>query len=239
MHATLFLISAQYVSAGRFNALAQGLEAAAPAPARAIRLEAEGAGLWAALDDLADSGAQQVALRPVGLPFSQSLERWLPGAAGRWLSQRQGQCPELYIADPVQSDAGVIAAVARSRVPLRAITADARGHLGKGWDMPPAVRHHLLICTGPRCHLRDAPNLAGLLKLEIGRAGLSDDCLITTTGCLFPCNQGPSLIHYPAGHWYRIPDAAALRRFVGEALGQGRIPSDLHYHTTGAHHEHV
>ncbi|WP_443089953.1 (2Fe-2S) ferredoxin domain-containing protein, partial [Yoonia sp.] len=63
--------------------------------------------------------------------------------------------------------------------------------------------------------------------------------LVTTTGCLFPCNQGPSLVHYPAGHWYRIPDASALRRFVSEALVAGRILSDLHYHTTGAVYEDV
>lgn len=239
MDAILYLISAQYVSAARFADLARGLETATPGLSRAIRLETEGDGLWAALDDLVASGADRIILRPVGLPFSQSLERWLPGAAGGWLSQRPVPQPKLFFADPVQNDTAVLRAVAQSDVTLRPITPTPRGHLGKGWDIPPAAQHHLLVCTGPRCHLHDAPNLANLLKQEINRAGLSDACLITTTGCLFPCNQGPSLVHYPAGHWYRIPDASALRRFVCEALKAGRIPSDLHFHTTGVSHEHV
>ncbi len=237
MQATLYLITSQYVSARRFAALARGLEAATPGLSRAIRLEAEGDGLWAALDALVARGARRVVLRPVGLPFSQSLERWLPGAAGHWLSQRRDPRPELALADPLQNDAGVIAAVAGAQGPVKPIRAAPRGPLGKGWDMPPPAQHHLLVCTGPRCHLHDAPSLAELLRQEINRAGLADACLITTTGCLYPCNQGPLLVHYPAGRWYRLPDAAALRRFVSEALVAGRIPADLHFHTTGAHHE--
>jgi (2Fe-2S) ferredoxin len=239
MDTTLYLVSAQYVSAGRFAALARTLEATAPGIAKAIRLEGEGKGLWAALDDLAASGAARITLRPIGLPFSESLERWLPGAAGSWLAARGGQAPTLLIADPVQSDPEVVAAAARATVTLRPIAPRAGGHHGKGWDMPPAARHHILICAGPRCHAQDAPDLAALLKQEIAREKLSDHCLVTTTGCLFPCNKGPSLVHYPAGHWYRIPDASALRRFVSEALLAGRIPTDLHYHTTGVVLENV
>lgn len=58
MHVYLYLISATYVSAKRSAALAQGLEAAAPVPAKAIRLEAKGQGLWAALDELLARGGQ-------------------------------------------------------------------------------------------------------------------------------------------------------------------------------------
>ncbi len=233
MDATLYLISAQHVSAGRFKDLARKLEAEAPGLARAIRLEAEGDGLWAALDTLRGAGAHRIELRPIGLPFSQSLERWLPGAAGRWLSQKSAPCPTVFMADSPQFDAQAIRAVARAKVAMRPIAPDPKGHLGKGWDMPPPARHHILVCAGPRCHLYDTPNLAALLKEEIRRAGLADDCLVTTTGCIYPCNSGPALVHYPAGHWYQIRDAAVVKRFVAEALVAGHIPQDLHFHTTG------
>lgn len=236
MHATIYLITAQYVSSGRFDVLARALEAAAPGVSRAVRMEAGGQGLWAALDDMVAAGARTITLRPVGLPFPQSLERWLPGAAGSWLS-RQGTLPQLHIADPVQDDPAVIAAVAQAPVTLRPVAAQPDGHLGQGWDIPPPMQHHLLVCTGPRCHLRDAPSLVDQLRDEIRRAGVADACLITTTGCLFPCNQGPSLVHYPQGHWYRIHDAAALRRFVSLALVAGRIPQDMIFHKTGVSHE--
>lgn len=235
MDATVFLISAQYVSARRFDALAQALIAATDTPARAVRIEGTGDGMWAALDGLAAQGARRIELRPIGLPFSQSLERWLPRAAGRWHSDHPDVA--LLWAEPLDADITVITAAARAQVPLTPIAPDPAGHIGKGWDQPPAVRHHLLVCAGPRCHLQDAPGLAEALKQEIGRAGLAEDCLVTTTGCLFPCNQGPALVHYPAGHWYRIPDTEALRRFVAEALVSGQIPRDLHFHTTGDIHE--
>lgn len=235
MDATLYLISAQYVSARRFGALADALVAACPGPARAVRLEGAGDGLWAALDVLAGQGARRVELRPIGLPFSQSLERWLPKAAGRWQSQHPDVA--LLWAKPLDADPAVIAAAARAQVDLTPVRPDPHGHIGKGWDKPPAMRHHILVCAGPRCHLHDAPGLAETLKHEIGRAGIAEKCLVTTTGCLFPCNQGPALVHYPAGHWYRIPDQDAVRRFVSQALVAGQSPHDLLFHTTGETYE--
>lgn len=236
MHTTLYLISAQYVSAGRLRALSRALETAAPGPARVIRLEGDGTGLWSALDALASAGATRIDLRPIGLPFSQSLESWLPGAAAGWLAQHGAAAPQLFLAGPIEKDAAAVAAAARADVNLSPVTAIPDGHLGKGWDNPPDHQHHILVCTGPRCHAQDSPDLAALLKQLLAEASLDEACLVTTTGCLFPCNQGPSLVHYPAGHWYRIPDAAALRLFVTEALVAGRVPASLRYHSTEMTH---
>lgn len=232
MEATLYLISGSYVSARRANTLIARLEAMAPGLARAIRLESDGAGLWAALDALRDQGAATITLRPVGLPFSQSLERWLPGAAASWLDRQPAPAPALRIAGSVEDCPTTLAAAARADVPVYDIAPQRDGHIGKGWDDVPPMRHHLLVCAGPRCHLRDAPALADVLKTELGRAGIADECLITTTGCAFPCNRGPVVVHYPAGDWYRLPDSAAVRRFAG-ALASGKRLTEFHFHTTG------
>lgn len=237
MNATLFLISASYVSARRAGTLIARLEATAPGPAMAIRLDGDGTGLWAALDTLAARGARAITLRPLGLPFSQSLERWLPGAAGAWLARRGAGAPALHMATSPEHCDTALAAVTRARVTTRPIAATPRGHVGKGWDDVPPMRHHLLVCAGPRCHLHDAPSLAATLKAEIARAGLTRACLITLTGCLYPCNRGPVLVHYPAGDWYRLPDTDAVRHFVHSALTMGQRPPDLHFHTTGETHE--
>jgi (2Fe-2S) ferredoxin len=233
MDRIIYLVSANYVSAGTFRRLAVQLEESAPCFAQAIRLEGTGAGVWQALDAAKTEGATRIELRPVGLPFSESLARWLPGAVGSWLAQ-QTDTFDVFLADVVQEDVAVVRTAARARVALRRIEPTPLGHKGKGWDAPPAFKHHLLVCAGPRCHLLDAPSLADALKHEINAAALSRDCLVTTTGCLFPCNQGPVAVHYPIGDWYRLPDISAVRRFVSEVLGQGAALAHFRIHQTGA-----
>ena len=221
MQATLYLISQAYVSAGRLARMSGRLLAETSGKAAVVRLEREGAGLWRALDDLAGQGAREITLRPLGLPMSQSLLAWLPGAAGEWLSRAENAGVTLFMAEDAAADEAVLTSIATAKPSRVAIPPDPQGARGKGWDAPPAHRHHILVCTGPRCHLRDAPDLAALLKSEIGRAGLDRDCLVTTTGCLFPCNAGPSLVVYPQGDWFSLPDADAVRAFVQTVLRGG------------------
>jgi (2Fe-2S) ferredoxin len=239
MDAYVFLISASYVSATRFRKLADALVEEAPCHAVALRLEGEGQSLWRVLDTLAAEGASRIQLRPIGLPFSQSLERWLPGAAASWLHKRGEAAPELFLARPAEEDARIVRNAARARVPASRIAPLPDGELGKGWDAPPEFRHHLLVCAGPRCHLKDAPHLVDVLKAELRRAGVSADCLVTTTGCLFPCNAGPVIVHYPKGHWYRVTDVADVRTVVTQAIGAGATPRHLLIHRTGDTHEPV
>lgn len=237
MDARIYLISATYVSQSRFRALADSLAAAAPCTATAVRLEASGGGLWRALDGMAALGATRIELRPVGLPFSQSLESWLPGAAGAWLARQAGARPEILLAEAPQADAAVLHAVAQAQVALTPVPPRRNGELGKGWDSPPGHRHHLLVCTGPRCHLKDAPDLLSALKAELGRAQIAADCLVTATGCLFPCNSGPVVVHYPSGKWYRIRDLADVHSFVAQALCAGTVPDALLIHQSGETYE--
>jgi (2Fe-2S) ferredoxin len=237
MDAFIYLISASYVSEGKFRSLADALVAAAPCRAVAVRLEASGDGFWNALDQLAAEGATQIELRPIGLPFSQSLEKWIPKAAGSWLDRYQGTGPQIFFAQPLQSDDAMIKKAACATVRRKQVTPRPNGEIGKGWDEPPAFKHHILVCTGPRCHLKDAPNLLAALKAELGYARLSSECLVTSTGCLFPCNNGPVLVHYPLGNWYRITDLTDLRSFVAQALRAGTVPKNLLIHQTGKIHE--
>ena len=237
MDAHVYLISASYVSAARFRTLADALVDAATCHAVALRLEGEGASLWRTLDSLAAEGASRIQLRPIGLPFSQSLERWLPGAAASWLHRRGDTSLELYFARPAEEDARIVRNAARARVLATRIHPASDGEIGKGWDAPPDFRHHLLVCAGPRCHLKDAPHLAEVLKAELRRAGVSAACLVTTTGCLFPCNAGPVIVHYPEGHWYRVTDMAEVRAVVSQAICAGTTPRHLLIHKTGETHE--
>ena len=73
-----------------------------------------------------------------------------------------------------------------------------------------------------------------MLKEELKAAGVLDRCLTTRTGCIYPCNRGPVLALYPHGHWYRLPDLTATRRFVREVLVEGGTAADLRFHIARA-----
>jgi len=234
--AVLFVISQINLSARRQGQLADALTAAvAPLPGRLIRLEGVGASLPSALDDLRDAGHRDILVQPVGVPFTESLIAWLPGALATWRSTGGNAEVAVRLGRDVASRVDILASVAGAALAeVDAATAveGVRPSLGKpGWQNPPDFEHHLLVCTGPRCQFRDAASLVQTLKEETARQGVSDQCLTARTGCLLPCNQGPMVALYPKGEWYRLPTRDDVTRFVAEVLVEGRTAKDLLIHT--------
>ncbi|MFZ5674876.1 MAG: (2Fe-2S) ferredoxin domain-containing protein [Pseudomonadota bacterium] len=235
--AILYLVSQAYVSARRLRALKAGLIQATALPARVARMEGAEAGPMSALDELVRNGARAILVQPVGLPFSDSLGAWLAGAIGHWLRMN----PTIAVAlapDQVAAD-DVLAAVARAALvqagKARPVSPDEAKLDNPGWQDPPPFRHHLLICSGPRCSFRAAGSVKDALVEALRRAGVYDDCLIALTGCLFPCNQGPLVVVYPAGHWYRLATSEDVARFAA-ALAAGTSVPELIIHEV-RHHE--
>lgn len=232
--AILYLISQQHLSAGRQRLLADLLCASTLLPSRLVRLEGTGPHLSQGLDALTADKHRIILVQPVGLPFSQSLAAWLPGALAHWLAAHDNLGLTLLLADDQSDNAKLLhtlAAHAISDAPGSQRIDPAKASLGKlGWQNPPPFKHHILVCTGPRCHFRDAPNLHLALSEALAKAGRTADCLLATTGCLYPCNQGPLLALYPRGEWYRLPDDAAVERFVHRVIGDGQTLPDLLVH---------
>lgn len=236
--AVIVCISQQHLNAARQRELAAAVSAATPLPTRLVRLEGSGPHLGEVLDALAAEGCRTILVQPLGLPFSQSLAAWLPGVLAHWREQRQGLPVRLLLGPDQAVGNEVIAAIVAAAISA-ADAAEAieqqRPSLGKpGWDKPPPFRHHLLVCTGPRCQFRGAPNLKLALAEELAASGLADACLVATTGCLYPCNQGPLLATYPRGEWYRLPDREAVRRFVAGVVGRNEPVADLIVHRVAA-----
>lgn len=236
--ACLFVISAYNLSQRRLDELRRMTAERAPCPSMLIRLEGTATALPEALDSLYGDGHRRILIQPMGMPFTESLLAWLPGAAASWVSAQGHDDVDVVIGTESSRwqaviDMAVDTALANAGE-ARSIR-EAKPSLGKpGWQDPPDFIHHLLVCTGPRCHYRDAASLLHALRQETARQGVSGDCLTARTGCLFPCNQGPMVALYPRGEWYRLPDASSVRRFVGEVLVEGRTASDLLIHTAKA-----
>lgn len=229
----LFVVSQPYLSRTREQALADGLCAASPVPARCIRLEGTGTCLPGALDGLCASGARSILVQPVGLPFSESLSAWLPGALAHWL-QSAPEGTDVRLGGDLTASLSVLAAAAQeagARAAEARPVRDEAPSLGpKGWDRAGSATDHVFVCAGPRCHFRDAPRLRTLLAEELRRAGIVRTCQITESSCLGPCNRGPMVAHYPEGRWYTLRDAADVRRFVQTALVRRTGDDSLLFH---------
>lgn len=230
--AVLFVISAPNLSKRAQDNFQRQTLAATRLPSMLIRLEGTGPNLPQGLDALSNSGARHILVQPLGMPFSESMLAWLPGAIAKW---QDNKTVEIALGRTAGTSLDVIAASvawalqhAGEAIPVRGTTPS----LGKrGRQHPPDFTHHLLVCTGPRCHYRDAASLLDALKDETARQGISGDCLTTRSGCLFPCNQGPMVALYPRGEWYRLPDRDSVRRFVTAVLVEGQSLPDLLIHT--------
>jgi (2Fe-2S) ferredoxin/predicted O-methyltransferase YrrM len=89
-------------------------------------------------------------------------------------------------------------------------------------------RFHVYVCTqqkpegAPSCPGRGAEETLAALRSELGKAGLEDEVMVTTCGCLGLCDQGPNLVVYPEGSWYSELSADKVPELVREHFGKGK-----------------
>ena len=70
-------------------------------------------------------------------------------------------------------------------------------------------RFHVFVCTQqkpegiPSCPASGSLGVLDALDREIEARGLNHDVQLTTCGCMGFCDEGPVMVVYPAGVWYR------------------------------------
>lgn len=92
--------------------------------------------------------------------------------------------------------------------------------------------YHFFVCNSFRlagepqgvCHRKGAPDL--LRALEEGCMDRNLDALVSSTGCLKVCTNGPVVVLYPQGKWFGEVDEAKVDAIL-DALEEGADTSSL------------
>jgi (2Fe-2S) ferredoxin/SAM-dependent methyltransferase len=89
-------------------------------------------------------------------------------------------------------------------------------------------RQHVLVCTQEKpegvksCAAACSGEVLGALHGELQKQGAAGEVQVTTCGCLGLCDEGPIVIVYPEGVWYRGVKPADVSEIVGSHLRSGK-----------------
>jgi (2Fe-2S) ferredoxin len=184
-----------------------------------------------ALEACARAGAGRILVVPVFLGRDRSLIHWLSLVAFRWSRARGEPGPEVIFAAAIGEHSALGEAVVRAVSDAdseASVRADDFQSLEDppAWSVIPPQERHVLACMGPRCTSRGAGSLyihlwKRLQKRELlrGRSGVHP----AQTGCLSPCNLGPTMVVYPEGIWYCGLTAEAIDCIVDEHFVGGKV----------------
>ena len=89
------------------------------------------------------------------------------------------------------------------------------------------LKKHVLVCGNVDCAERGSLALIDELRRLIKQAGIAVDVRVTRTGCMGRCGEGPTLVVYPDGVWYRGVGATDAASLVDDHLVADRIVARL------------
>jgi (2Fe-2S) ferredoxin len=103
-----------------------------------------------------------------------------------------------------------------------------QAHDQDGRDPPPYFDAHIFVCCNRRpdghkrgsCAARGSEALRDYMKARVKEAGIAH-ARVNMAGCLDRREEGPCLVIYPAGTWYRIETRADVDRVIEEHLRLG------------------
>ncbi|CAN2039287.1 Ferredoxin [Candidatus Magnetomoraceae bacterium gMMP-15] len=89
--------------------------------------------------------------------------------------------------------------------------------------------YHIFVCASFRgtkvkgkCHKRDSMNLIPYIQEECTDRGLN--AMVTSTGCMNLCDEGPIVIIYPQNYWYQNVEGEEDIDIILDALEDGSSP---------------
>lgn len=90
-------------------------------------------------------------------------------------------------------------------------------------------RSQVLVCGGTGCTSSNSEGIISAFKAGLEKHKLEKEVNIVRTGCFGLCAQGPIVIIYPEGLFYRMVQVSDVEEIVEEHLLKGRVVSRLLY----------
>jgi (2Fe-2S) ferredoxin len=90
-------------------------------------------------------------------------------------------------------------------------------------------KHHIFICTQskppmvPSCGATGSPEILDMFRKEIFNAGLENDVMVSSSGCIGLCTRGANVIVYPSGKWYTAVKADDVKKIVDDHIKGGNV----------------
>jgi (2Fe-2S) ferredoxin len=89
-------------------------------------------------------------------------------------------------------------------------------------------RFHLYVCTQqkpagvPSCSASGSSEVLAAIEREVLAQGFDNQVQLTTSGCMGLCDEGPVLVVYPEGTWYRNVKPSDAAELVRAHLATGK-----------------
>lgn len=95
----------------------------------------------------------------------------------------------------------------------------------------PKPNYHIIVCTNsrppghpkPSCGAVGSPGVLMAFNMGVIERGYQPgQVLVTSSGCLGPCENGPTVVIYPDGIWYSQVKEADVATILDEHIGKGK-----------------
>jgi len=89
--------------------------------------------------------------------------------------------------------------------------------------------YHVFVCTCPTCSKKNAENVLLAFRHKVEKQALLNKVKVTRTGCLSQgeCKNGPLVVIYPQGVWYRFVTVNDVDTIIEKHLVNGQLVSKL------------
>ena len=96
-------------------------------------------------------------------------------------------------------------------------------------------KFHIFVCTSSRangqqkgyCHTKGGVDLVAKFMEEIEERDLGGEVFVNNTGCFGICEQGPVVVVYPGGTWYKSVTIDDVETIMEEHIEGGTVVDRL------------
>ena len=173
----------------------------------------------------------------------ESQYKWIKFLVGKplGLNEKIADLLNYRIQQVLNNENNFICDTCKYRVPLkkvnevnglRALLWSVRHQFTHNQAMPsehahPKLKKHILLCGNIDCAKNGSIGVLAVLREHIKKRNLTKEILVTRTSCMGRCSDGPSLVVYPDGIWYKEVQESDVPQLIEKHLINDQLVHNL------------